>query len=166
MKKIIVIALVLLFTTAIQNANAQNGRTETGTDIAKEKEAKSKLPDLEITGVKVSAAHNVGSSGLMRTITYTVKNNGAKALSQSLILVEGFLANTEVYNTEIVQHACGSIVSPIGTMLNPGQSATSSFNCSDRNLFNRYRFYILYVDLANSIAELNENNNQKSTLIN
>lgn len=166
MKKTIAIALVLFFTTAIKNAKAQNTRTDLGTDAKKVKEAKPKLPDLEITGVKISPAHNVGSSGLMRTITYTVKNSGTKAVSQSQILIQGFLTNSDVYDTETMQHACGTIVSPIVTMLNPGQIVTSSFNCSDRNLFNRFRFYVLYVDFGNTIAELNENNNLKAEPIN
>jgi hypothetical protein len=117
------------------------------------------LPDLTVS-VQLSA--NGAKIAGMRTISYTVKNIGKAAVSYKLINLQGYLYGDDVVVPSNMTPACGASVARTkndNTLLQPNATVSGSFNCTDNNQFNKVAFYYLFVDVKNTIPELDENNN-------
>jgi CARDB len=117
------------------------------------------LPDLIVSlqlstrGAKISG---------MRTISYTVKNIGKAGVKYKDINLQGYLYSDDVVVPSNMTPACGTSVARTkndNTLLQPNATVSGSFNCTDNNLFNRYRYYYLFVDVNNTIPELDDSNN-------
>lgn len=129
-----------------------------------------KLPDLQLTSIQVSEKKTEnGGATYYREISYTIINNGTKTVCQADIGVQGYLTDTNPWDGVKLFAGCGW---PVATrtsqgcpMLDPGQSVTNKFRCTDNSSFGTLKYYVLLVDEINTIPELNDENNQKMVLI-
>lgn len=128
-----------------------------------------KLADLQTTSLKISERKlQEYNSTYYRVIEYTIFNNGQKAVCLADVNVQGYLTNTDPWDGNLIAPGCGSAVAvrtnTVCTMLNPRQSYTASFKCTD-NEFTNFKYYVLWIDRENIILENDDNNNQKIVLI-
>jgi hypothetical protein len=156
---IVLTLLVGIFSTCNINAIAMAEEPPTATQIQKSTnpDILKPIPDLTLTELRLSTK-GAKING-MRTIYYTVKNLGSWPVKYNKIELQGYLHNDDTYTPSNMTPACGSIASNATTWLKHNETFSGSFNCTDNDLFNRYKLYILYVDVNNTILEKNENNN-------
>lgn len=161
MKKIISLALLIcLF-------NATNAQIK-GNDIytaPTQVDGTDRLPDLVITRVKVSG-NTVSNNGPIRTITFEIKNQGNNSLGRSAVTINGYFTNDDVYDAKTMKASCGTVLRNVNITLSPGKTITTSYNCEDKGIFSKYRYFVIWADVNNSITEKNENNNLNTALIN
>ena len=162
MKKIILLALAIcLFASSyaqIKGQDIYNAPTQIdGTD---------KLPDLVITRVKVSG-NTASNTGPMRTITFEITNQGNKELERrGTVTINGYFTNDDVYVANNMKASCGTVLRNVQLTLAPGKTITTSYNCEDKGIFSKYRYFVIWADVNNAIREKNENNNLNTALIN
>lgn len=181
MKQLFTLSLTIVFSSCLfAQTVTQKTRTKTPVDansttaqpatlkLACEKNIPvPELPDLRITGLDVKFYNSTAADSTQRylIVNYTLKNEGTTDVKLFDVNMQGFV-------TSVFEHTNGSggggmpASLKMTDILKPGASYNGSFQTSGSTILVPYaKFYRLYVDYANTIKEINENNNNIATAI-
>lgn len=125
------------------------------------------LPDLKIVSFNVNYLSTQVVDGVTKhtvEISYTIKNEGMLSLPANTVDLQGWIGYDPSYPK--VTAAGGRVLSPIATeVINPGATYQGSFRSTAAFDKNNHPVYTLFLDDANRVKELNEQNNSAQMTI-